>query len=171
MSIVRKFKSGDFLFRQGEPSEHVFHLRGGLIEIMREVGDASIVLGTVREDEWLGEMAAVENRAHSATARAASDGSAEILTTSEFLDQATQDPDLARDLIVRLSVRLRSIEDKVAGDLFPLMKEQLPTRPVEDTALAPGAAILITAHTDHLRALIGNNPIRITRFPYTVGRA
>ena len=70
MSTVRNFKSGDFLFRQGEPSEQVLHLRAGQVEILREVGDTSILLGAVHEGEWLGEMAAVENRAHSATARA-----------------------------------------------------------------------------------------------------
>ena len=169
MSTVRNFKSGDFLFRQGEPSEQVLHLRAGQVEILREVGDTSILLGAVHEGEWLGEMAAVENRAHSATARAARDGSAEVLTVAEFLDQATRTPDVARDLILRLSVRLRSIEDKVASDLLPIMKDE--TRKTDDTSVAPGAGVFISAHTDLLKSLIGINPIRVTRFPFSVGRA
>src|SRR6202023_3927317 len=43
----------------------------GEIEVLRETGTASVLLGHVRGGEWLGEMGVIEGRSRSATARAA----------------------------------------------------------------------------------------------------
>jgi CRP/FNR family transcriptional regulator, cyclic AMP receptor protein len=134
---------------------------------------ASILLGHVREGEWLGEMAVIENRSHSATARAAEDGAVEVLTAQQFLDQVSSDPALARDLILRLSVRLRKIEDKIAGDLLPFAHGRLPDGPdgtALDAVIAKNATIALDAQTDVLRARIGAVPIQIVKLPYVVGR-
>jgi hypothetical protein len=53
------------------------------------------------------EDGAVEKRPRTATARAASEVEVEILTPAEFLDQITGTPRAARELIRRLSQRLR----------------------------------------------------------------
>ena len=112
-----EFRKGDVLFRQDSTAEHVLRVVRGEVEVLREIGGASVVLGHVREGEWLGEMAAIENRSHSATAHAATDCVIESLTARQFLDQVSSSPPLARDVILRLSVRLRRINDKVAGDM------------------------------------------------------
>jgi CRP-like cAMP-binding protein len=112
-----EFRKGDVLFRQDSTAEHVLRVVRGEVEVLREIGGTSVVLGHVREGEWLGEMAAIENRSHSATAHAATDCVVESLTARQFLDQVSSSPPLARDVILRLSVRLRRINDKVAGDM------------------------------------------------------
>jgi len=73
----------------------------------------------VRDDEWLGEMGVIKGRSRNATARAAADGEVEVLTARQFLERVSSEPALARDLILRLSIRLRRIEDKIAGNLLP----------------------------------------------------
>ena len=103
MPTFSQFKKGDVLFRQGDASDRVLRIRSGEIEVLREVGEASVLLGEVREGEWLGEMGVIENRNRSATARAAADGAAEVFTAGQFLDQVTRDPALARGVILRLS--------------------------------------------------------------------
>jgi len=47
----------------------VLLVRSGEIEILREVGATSVVLGHVRDGEWLGEMGVIEGRNRSAAAR------------------------------------------------------------------------------------------------------
>jgi len=69
MAATRQFKEGDILFREGDLSEHVLRIAIGQVEISRLIGTESVVLGHVAAGEFLGEMAAVENRLHSATAR------------------------------------------------------------------------------------------------------
>jgi len=63
-------------------------------------------------------MGVIEGRSRSATARAVTDGEAEVLTARQFLERVSSDPALARDLILRLSMRLRRIEDKITGNLL-----------------------------------------------------
>ena len=64
--------------------------------------------------DGLGMTGVVENRRwRSATARAASEVEVEILTPTEFLDQIAGSPRAARELIQRLSQRLREADDRI----------------------------------------------------------
>lgn len=111
MNTLSQFKKGDLLFRQGDASDHVLRVRSGEIEVLREIGTASVLLGHVRGGEWRGEMGVIEGHSRSATARAAADGEVEVLTARQFLEQVSSDPATARDLILRLSIRERRGHD------------------------------------------------------------
>jgi CRP-like cAMP-binding protein len=173
MTTVRAFKKEDVLFCQGDASDRVARVRSGEIEILREVGGTSILLGHVREGEWLGEMGVIENRSRSATARAATDGEVEILTVQQFLERVSNEPPLARELILRLSVRLRKIEDKIAGELLPFTGDGSRggrTGTTPDAVITDKSEISLAAQTDVLRAWIGATPIRVAKLPFLVGR-
>ena len=73
-ATLTEFRSGDILFREGDASDRVLRLVSGVVEIQREVGGQPIILGHVGEGEFIGEMGAIENRPHLATARAETDG-------------------------------------------------------------------------------------------------
>jgi CRP/FNR family transcriptional regulator, cyclic AMP receptor protein len=172
MTLNCQFKEDEILFHQGDPSDSVFLVHSGEIEILREVNGDSVLLGHVRAGEWLGEMGVIENRTRSATARAATDCAAEVLTAHQFLDRVSTDSNLAQDLILRLSIRLRAIEDKVAGDLLPLT-HQHHWHASERTATPDTAeitSISIAACTDALSAQMGAAPIHIEHLPFVIGR-
>jgi hypothetical protein len=110
------FPEGQILFREGDPADSVFRLLSGSVDILRELDGDPILLGTVGAGQFLGEMGVVENRPRSATARAASEVEVEILTPTEFLDQIARSPQAARELIQRLSQRLRQADDRIVDD-------------------------------------------------------
>jgi CRP/FNR family cyclic AMP-dependent transcriptional regulator len=112
----RYFAAGEVLFREGDPADRVFRLLSGDVDILRELDGDPILLGTVGAGQFIGEMGVVENRPRSATARAASEVEAEILTPTEFLDQIARSPRAARELIQRLSQRLREADDRIVND-------------------------------------------------------
>jgi CRP/FNR family transcriptional regulator, cyclic AMP receptor protein len=182
MTTLSQYKEGDFLFRQGDASEphfapirltcrscrsaSVLRVKSGEIEILREVGATSVLLGHVRDAEWLGEMGVIEGRSRNATARAVTDGEVEVLTARQFLERVSSDPALAHDLILRLSVRLRRIEDKIAEDLLPFAHDRSSDRagePASDAVIADDAAIWLAAQSDALRARIGAAPIHVAK--------
>jgi CRP-like cAMP-binding protein len=172
MATISQFKKGDLLFQQGDASDSVLRVTSGEIEVLREVGAGSVLLGHVRGGEWLGEMGVIEGRSRSATARAAADGEVEILTAQQFLGRVSSDPALACDLILRLSIRLRRIEDKIAGDLL-LVHDPSPDRANEtasDAVIADNATILLAAQNEALRARIGAAPIHIAKLPFLAGQ-
>ena len=86
------------------------------VHLLRELDGDPILLATVGAGQFLGEMGVVENRPRTATARAASEVEVEILTPTEFLDQIARSPQAARELIQRLSQRLRQADDRIVND-------------------------------------------------------
>jgi hypothetical protein len=78
--MQRYFNQGDILLRQGDPSDCVFRINSGTVEILREVGDITIVLGSVFAGQFVGEMGVIEKRPRSATARAITEVEAEQLS-------------------------------------------------------------------------------------------
>lgn len=168
MSIVT-YQQGDLLFAEGDPSDGVLRVRRGVVEVMRERAAAAIVLGTVRAGEFLGEMGVLEHRtSRSATARAATDVEAERLSAAAFLDEVSHSPECARDLLMRLSLRLREAEDRIVGDEQP----SLPMTAGEQ-ALPPSSEIVpitLAAGSPGLRRQIPED-IEVGHVPYLVGRA
>ena len=110
------FAEGQVLFREGDPADSVFRVLSGAVDILRELDGEPILLGTVGAGQFIGEMGVVENRPRSATARAASEVEVEILTPTEFFDQIARSPQAARELIQRLSQRLREADDRIVND-------------------------------------------------------
>src|SRR6266446_6520670 len=114
--ICTHFAEGHVLFREGDPADCVFRLLSGAVDILRDLDGDPILLGTVGAGQFIGEMGVVENRPRSATARAASEVEVEILTPTEFIDQIVGSPRAARELIQRLSQRLREADDRIVND-------------------------------------------------------
>jgi CRP-like cAMP-binding protein len=171
MATRSEFRKDEVLFHQGGKANYVLRIAAGEVEVLREVEGASVLLGHARPGEWLGEMAAIEARSHSATARAITDGAVEVLPIQKFLDLITRDPGLARDVIVRLSRRLRLADDKIASEALASVHDlhsESGARPGTD--VLERATILLTAKTDALRARIGAPAVPIDKLPYVVGR-
>src|ERR1700739_320792 len=110
------FAEGQILFREGDPADGVFRLLSGTVAVIRELDSDLILLGTVGAGQLVGEMGVVENRPRSATVRAAGVVEAEFLNPTEFLDQIVSSPRAARELIQRLSQRLREADDRIVND-------------------------------------------------------
>src|SRR5919106_4695940 len=111
----RRFEADEILFRQGDPSDFALLILSGSVDVLREVGNDAIVLGMVRAGEFVGEMGVLEGRPRSATVRAASPVEAELIERQAFLDRVSDEPELARKLLVRMSARLRDVEDTLTA--------------------------------------------------------
>lgn len=172
MVETKPFKTGDLLFREGETCDHVLFVVGGEIEISTEVGGLPVVLGSVGAGQYVGEMAAIEGRVHSATARAASDGEAAAIDVQAFLARVSAEPALAQGLIHRLSIRLREADRAIAayraaGSAVPAFSETGHLHPERADA---GYGITLGAETPALRREMGEASIVVTHLPYIVGR-
>jgi CRP/FNR family transcriptional regulator, cyclic AMP receptor protein len=167
----RRFEADEILFRQGDPSDFALLILSGSVDVLREVGDDAIVLGTVRAGEFAGEMGVLEGRARSATVRAASRVEAELIERQAFLDRVSDEPELARKLLVRMSARLHDVEDTLTG-LYAQGSDDA-VRAGLTPAPAPARAapsIMLAAATDRARSFVGADLMPVTRLPFTVGR-
>lgn len=172
--MEKQFAVGETLFREGDPSDRAFRVISGRIAIMKERSGGPLVLGRVREGEFLGEMGVVEEQTRSATARAETPVVAEEFSAAEFMQLVSEDSTLALNLIRRLSARLRNLDSHVAR-LFPArraaVERRIQPRP-EARPAAPvrGKPIAIRGGSYALQLYIGTSPVPVPKMPYSVGR-
>jgi CRP/FNR family transcriptional regulator, cyclic AMP receptor protein len=164
------FAEGQILFREGDPSDGVFRLLSGSVDVIRELDGDLIVLGTVGAGQFVGEMGVVENRPRSATVRAASEVEAEFLTPTEFLDQIVNSPPGARELIRRLSQRLHEADDRIVNDERRTARtSQNLTGAGGHTALSPVHRLYLAAQSPWLQQQF-DTPLVLGELPFVVGR-
>jgi hypothetical protein len=167
--MTRKhFTQGQVLFREGDPADGVFRLLSGTVDIVREVDGDPILLGTVGAGQFIGEMGVVENRPRSATARSASGVEVEFLTSTEFLDQIAGSPQGARELIQRLSQRLREASDRIVDD--ERRSGRAHTKVADSqTAVESANNAYLTAKSPWLQRQF-HTPLGLGDLPFIVGR-
>ena len=51
------FAEGQVLFREGDPSDCVFRVLSGAVDVFREIDGEPILLGSVDAGQFIGEMA------------------------------------------------------------------------------------------------------------------
>jgi hypothetical protein len=163
-----QFAEGQVLFREGDTADSVFRLLRGAVEILRDLDGDPILLGTIDAGQFIGEMGVVENRPRNATARAATEVEVEILSANEFFDQITGSPREARELIQRLSRRLREADDRIVKDERRSGRTQR-TQKNADNQLQPVKNAYLTAKNSWLRTRF-HGPIGLGDLPFVVGR-
>jgi CRP/FNR family cyclic AMP-dependent transcriptional regulator len=170
-NMLKRFDPGAVLFRQGDPSDDVILIQSGSADVLREAGDEAIVLGTVHAGEFVGEMGVLEGRPRSATVRAAESVEAEMIERQAFLDRVSTEPELAKKLLLRMSARLRDVEDTLAQlyaahDAGEASRELVPAPSSTDAV----PVITLAGSTYAAKFFIGPDPITIPHLPFTVGR-
>jgi CRP/FNR family cyclic AMP-dependent transcriptional regulator len=148
----------------------VFRLLSGTVDVLRELDGYPILLGKVGLGQFVGEMGVVENRPRSATARAASEVEAEVLTPSEFLDEIVSSPQAARELIRRLSQRLRQADDRIVDDERRIGPPPGSWQPHEELTGVPAINnAYLAAKNPWLQQQL-HTPIGIGGLPFVIGR-
>ena len=163
-----RFAERQILFREGDPADSVLRVLSGTVDVLRELDGYPILLGRVGVGQFVGEMGVVENRPRSATAQAASEVEAEVLTPSEFLDEIVSSPQTARELIRRLSQRLRQADDRIVNDERRSGPPHGNWQRHEELTGAPSTAYL-TAKNPWLQRQL-HIPVGLGALPFVIGR-
>lgn len=80
MSEVIHYKTGEVIFRQGYPGDHAYIIQQGKVEIYNEWPDGCIEsIAILDEGQMFGEMALTDDAPRSASARAHTDVSLQIM--------------------------------------------------------------------------------------------
>jgi CRP/FNR family transcriptional regulator, cyclic AMP receptor protein len=164
------FAEGQILFREGDPADGVFRLISGTVDVLRELDGDPILLGTVGAGQFIGEMGVVENRPRSATVRAASEVEVEFLTPTEFVDEIAGSPRTARELIQRLSQRLREADDRIVNDEGRSGRAQGNRKNANDQAAVLSLNNAYLAAKSPWLQRCFHTPVELGDLPFVVGR-
>lgn len=166
------FRRGEVLFKEGEIGDFVCLIVAGEVEVIKELDEQRVVLGTLKAGEYVGEMSVLEGHTRSATIRAITDGTVELIGRTEFLKRVAEDGETALKLLVRLSERLRSADRKFAAAAVSLAG-QSPDAEVYDDEEEEGPVSLRLTVFPAGPSTEGAIPIEgmvIRDFPFVVGR-
>jgi CRP/FNR family cyclic AMP-dependent transcriptional regulator len=106
------------LFVEGMTGEILYLIKKGSVNITKKApGNQEIVLATLKEGEFLGEMSLIDNRPRTATARVAEESSLLVMTKKAFNTLLEKHPDVAlKILLVFLRIaneRLRKANESI----------------------------------------------------------
>jgi predicted acylesterase/phospholipase RssA/CRP-like cAMP-binding protein len=103
----RDVPAGEWVFREGDTGEGLYVLRTGRLDVVREAGDAEIMIRTLSPGAVLGELAVLTDAPRSASVRARRDSNLLGLTNSAFLE-LLDDADFAVALTTALAIQLQA---------------------------------------------------------------
>ena len=121
--IKRRFKRGEALVEQGQKSNALFILLTGRARVM--ISDSrgrEVILATLAQGDYLGEMSIIDNEPHSATVRAEVQTDVLMLGRAEFARCLTENASMSlvvmRGLVKRLRHADRKIESLALLDVY-----------------------------------------------------
>ncbi|KRB27519.1 MULTISPECIES: Crp/Fnr family transcriptional regulator [unclassified Acidovorax] len=121
--IKRRFKRGEALVEQGQKSNALFILLTGRARVMTaDSRGREVILATLAQGDYLGEMSIIDNEPHSATVRAEVQTDVLMLGRAEFARCLTENASMSlvvmRGLVKRLRHADRKIESLALLDVY-----------------------------------------------------
>jgi len=170
-----RYAKGEVIFHEGDPGDHVCLITSGHAEVVRDLGERSVVLGIVGAGEFVGEMAVVEGRSRSATVRAVNAVEGKKIGKDDFFRLISEDKNLAHSLIVRLSERLRLVDQMLADAALPGAKGEASPAPLEtaqgtSSREARPVKMTLLAGADRLDRYVPEEGLVLESLPFVVGR-
>ncbi len=119
--ITRKYREGEEIFAQGSPGNSLYIVRLGLIsiEVTSVTGDTQAI-AQYGPGQAFGEFALLDGLPRSAGAVARERSELMILTRPEFFMYLEKSPDVAINLVVLLSRRLRFALQRTEDDIIDI---------------------------------------------------
>lgn len=155
----RTYQAGDAVFAQGAPSEAVYIIKSGTVDILRRDESGEHVIAQLSTGDVFGEMAAIASQPHLATARAASVLIVDEISSDRFLHELGAKPEAAISVLRAVVERLRAADMKmIAGaDIQPVVWVEMRLRPLGD---------LVARQAPPGGLMIRNLPFRVGRRPH-----
>jgi CRP/FNR family cyclic AMP-dependent transcriptional regulator len=167
---VRQYRRGTYLFYQGDPSEHVFFLWQGRIEVSSvSVTGHRQLLTTLDRPQFFGELGVLSEQRRSATALALEECTVWLIEGQRFLSFLGKHFEATRALLLSLARQIHAHESFVEDLLFLDLKGRVAKRllqlvaPSLDDLPADGTTLpSVVTHAD-LASLCGGSRENVTR--------
>ena len=115
----REFRVGEVLFHEGELGEEMYVIQSGAVEITKAMGGVERPIATLGRGEFLGEMAILNGKPRTATARVVEDVKCLVLDKRTLEVMIQKNSEIALRLIKKLAARLDAADGLVQILLNP----------------------------------------------------
>ena len=175
----KSFGQGETIFREGEEGNEAFRILEGRIEISLKVaGQGDVALGHLVPGDIFGEMALLDDKPRSATARALEPTRLHLMNVEEFNDLFLSDPSALTPFLSSFFERLRNTNELLRRELesrrvaprevHQLLEQGGTAGPHE--AIHPLPKITLASASKETRKAGAPEIIVIDRLPFRIGR-
>jgi len=174
----KSFAKGELIFREGEEGSEAFRILEGRIEISIQVsGQGDVPIGHLLPGDIFGEMALLDDKPRSATARAIEPTRLHLMNIEEFNDLFLRDPSALAPFLSSFFERLRNTNDLLRRELelrhtTPAEVHQLleAGTSLDHPAIHPVPKITITPTNPQTRKAGSPDQVTLDRLPFRIGR-
>jgi CRP/FNR family cyclic AMP-dependent transcriptional regulator len=111
-NLMRIYNKSDLIFEEGSFGTEMYVIRAGRVRVSRTSEGKEIEIGILKEGEFFGEMALVDNAPRSATAHALEDNTRLIaLDKDKFLFLVSHQPTFALVIMHALCQKIRCLSE------------------------------------------------------------
>lgn len=114
---IARYEVGEVIFHEGEKTQEAFRILCGRVEITIPGRMKPIILAQMSEGDIFGEMAMVDERPRSATARCVEEAECEVMGPTDFQRAILQDPHRLLPYLSAFFERLRTVNDRLHLEL------------------------------------------------------
>jgi len=175
----KSFAQGEILFREGDEGKEAFRILSGRIEISIHVsGQGDIPLGHLVPGDIFGEMALLDDKPRSATARALEPTRVHLMNVEEFNDLFLSDPSALAPFLSSFFERLRNTNELLRRELESRKVTPREVHQLLEQGVASGShetlhalpKITVTPATKETRKAGAPEVVILDRLPFRIGR-
>lgn len=111
--LGRLYRDGECILYEGDPSESLFVVQEGKVEIAYDDSDGTVRLAVLEPGDLFGESALFSREPRSANVRAMGDARIMTLDRQVLLRRLKEDPLLALEMLRSMYRRIRSLEQEI----------------------------------------------------------
>lgn len=113
VAVVREFKAGDVIVREGELGVAFYVVARGHVDVVKDLGSGTEqVVAHLGAGQFFGEMALFDNQVRSHSVRAAEDTECLVLTKWDFNAELSTSVSMANSMLTILARRLRNVQQE-----------------------------------------------------------
>jgi CRP-like cAMP-binding protein len=161
METVKGYRPGEVVIQEGTRGTSAYIILSGAVEVIKRSGEREVPVATLGEGQVFGEMGLIEDRPRSATVRALTELKVRSIDRDHFNELLSTKPSVLIPIMKSLFERLRQVSDMLAEST------RNAPRPM---AVEKHYRVVVEGQTEEARRALGSLPLRISKFPYLIGR-
>jgi CRP-like cAMP-binding protein len=109
----RKYKDNEVIFNDGDQGDAMYIIYEGEVKIFKDIEGRRTTLATLKEGDFFGEMALIENKPRSAGASAKGNTKLIELNREVFEESIKTNPEIIMAILKEMSERLREADQQI----------------------------------------------------------
>jgi len=170
---TEKFPASKLIFTEGDHGDEAYRVIDGLVEISIQDEGQKLVLATLGEGEIFGEMAMIESRPRSASARVLEPTTVEVIARDDFQQILAKGGEQLVPYLTTIFDRLRVTNDRLLAaldKLNALEPARGPRRHERFGSLESSIPVQIEPDTDEMRQQTALQKRLVRSYPFQFGR-